>query len=270
MSFLDQDVPALTVLLSPERLGALTRLTGSARAAIELHQETLGLGTSLMTVIATVEIALRNSVCENLSQHFANTSWLMRPPAPFQWRDQERDKVKQALDSARRAAYSKLTQAEKSALDAQAYPRGRPPNLPHLKRAKDRRSHINVTEGKVIAELTLYFWKRLFGPDYEHSLWRPSLKRMFPNKKIKRADLADHLEEIYQSRNRLAHHEPVLHTRFSSTMIGIQFLIENLGTKAPSSDTPLARLVANEIAEVNAKAKALHDRLDQFRVKPGI
>lgn len=127
MSFLDKDVAALTVLLSPERLGALTQLTGSARAAIELHQETLGLGTSLMTVIATVEIALRNSVCENLSQHFATTGWLMRPPAPFRWRDQERGKLEQALDSARRAAYSKLTQAQKSALDAQAFPRGRPP-----------------------------------------------------------------------------------------------------------------------------------------------
>lgn len=201
MSFLDKDVAALTVLLSPERLGALTQLTGSARAAIELHQETLGLGTSLMTVIATVEIALRNSVCENLSQHFATTGWLMRPPAPFRWRDQERGKLEQALDSARRAAYSKLTQAQKSALDAQAFPRGRPPNLSHLKRAKARRAQLVVTEGKIIAELTLYFWKRLFGPDYEHTLWRPSLKRMFPNKQIKRADIADHLEEIYQSRN---------------------------------------------------------------------
>lgn len=51
-------------------------------------------------------------------------------------------------------------------------------------------------------------------------------------------------------------------------MIAIQFVIENLGTKTPSNDTPLARLVANEIAEVNARAKDLHGRLDQFRVKP--
>jgi hypothetical protein len=268
MSFLDQDVAALTVLLSPERLTSLTKLTGSARTAIELHQETLSLGSSLMNVIAVIEIALRNSVCENLSQHFETTAWLVHPPPPFRWRDQEKDKVAAALDSARRATYAKLTQAQKSALDGQAFPRGRPAHLSHLERTKAKHAQIIVTEGKVIAELTFYFWKRLFGPDYEQSLWRPSLKRTFPNKHLKRADVADHLEQIYQSRNRLAHHEPVLHTRFSSTMSAIQFLIEHLGTKAPSKDTPLARLLANEIAEVNVKAKALHDRLDRFRVKP--
>lgn len=133
---------------------------------------------------------------------------------------------------------------------------------------KARRAQITVTEGKVIADLTLHFWKRLFGPDYEQTLWRTSLKRTFPNKKLKRADIADHLEQIYQSRNRLAHHEPVVHTRFSGTMKAIQFVIENLATQVPSNSTPLARLVANDILEVNAKANALHKRLDGFRVPP--
>lgn len=65
MSIQDEDVAALTLLISSERLGTLTKLTGSARAAIELHQETLRLGASLMAVTATIEIALRNAICEN-------------------------------------------------------------------------------------------------------------------------------------------------------------------------------------------------------------
>jgi len=170
------------VLLSPERLGALTRLTGSARAAIELHQETLSVGASLMNVTATVEIALRNAICENLSQHFGTAAWLLQPPAPFQWKEPEKNKVAAALDSARRAEYAKLTQAAKAALDSQAFPRGRPAHTSHLKRAQERRKQIVVTEGKVIAELTLFFWKRLYGPDYDQALWRPLSKRPSPTR----------------------------------------------------------------------------------------
>jgi hypothetical protein len=264
----DEDIPALTVLLSPERLGPLMRLTGSTRAAIELHQETLGLGASMMSVTATVEIALRNAICENLSQHFGAAGWLLRPPAPFQWKEPERKKVLAALDSARRAEYAKLTQANKGALDSLAFPQGRPANISHLKRAQERRKQIVVTEGKVIAELTLFFWKRLYGPDYEQALWRTSLKKTFPNKRLKRANVAENMEQIYQSRNRLAHHEPVLHKRFHDTMNAIQFVIENLGAQTASGNMQLARLVANEILEVNTKADVLHKRLDGFRVRP--
>ncbi len=258
------DVAALTLMLSPERLQALTTLTGSAQTAIEFHQETLRLGASLMNVTATIEIALRNSVCENLSQHFGVSNWLLQPPVPFQWREPERKKIISALDSARRAAYSKLTQAQKAALDAFAYPHGRPPNTSHLKRAQDRRRRIDVSEGKVIAELTLYFWKRLYGPEYEQTLWRTTLKRTFPYKKLSRADVATYLEQIYQSRNRLAHHEPVLHKRLADTMRAVNFVIQHLDANPPTSATALANLLAEDIAEVNARATALHARLASF------
>ena len=222
------DVPQLTLLISSERLGVLVALTGSNHRAIELHQETLKLGASLMNVIATVEIALRNAICENLTQHFGVTNWLLQPPVWFQWRKYEKDNASKALDSARRAEYSKLTQEQKAALERLAYPRGRPTNISHLKRAKDRRNHITVSSGKVIAELTFYFWKRLYGPDYDQTLWRTSLKRTFPNKNLPRAVVATRLEQIYQSRNRLAHHEPVLHKRFVGTMAAIEFVIQHL------------------------------------------
>jgi hypothetical protein len=263
-----QDAAALTLLISPERLGKLTQLTGSVEAAIELHQETLKLGAAMMHVTATVEIALRNAICENLSHHFAVPNWLFQPPVPFQWRAIEQGNITKALDSARRAEYAKLSQAQKAALDSLAYPTGRPPGVSHLKRAKDRRRHIAVTEGKVIAELTFYLWKRLFSPDYEQTLWRTTLKRTFPDKTLSRATVADTLEHIYQSRNRLAHHEPVLHKRFTETMSAIEFVIQRLGTKTPDPNTALANLLAADIAEVSAKAAALHGKLASYRVGP--
>lgn len=265
MAFEQEDIATITRLLSPERLGALKALTGSYESAIDLHQETLRLGSSLMHVIATVEIALRNAVCENLGQHFAVPNWLTQTPVDFQWRALDREKIRQALDSARRAKYSKMSQAEKSKLDSLAYPEGRPQNTSHLKRAKDRRKQIIVSEGKVVAELTLYFWKRLYGPEYDQTLWRTTLKKTFPYKRLKRADIAIQLERIYQSRNRLAHHEPLLHKRFEETITAVRFVLCHLDVDAPSKNTPLIKLLGNDLAEVISKAANLHDRLDAYR-----
>lgn len=268
MALNDEDVGTLTIYLSPERLAALTELTGSAREAIDLHQETLRVGALLMNVLASIEIALRNSVCANLSQHFGQPNWFLHPPPPFQWRKSEKDKIEKALDSARRAEYSKMTQAQKAALDALAFPHGKPAKLSHAKRALKRRQQIIVTEGKVIAEVTFYFWKKLYGPEYEHTLWKPSLKRTFPYKKIDRAKIAESLENIYQARNRLAHHEPVLHQRFRDTLSSIQVVIEHLGSPKPNSETPLAKLISADMKELSERAKALHAKLDSYRVGP--
>jgi hypothetical protein len=262
------DIKPITQMLSDDRLKALVDLTGSPGEAIELHQQTLRVGTTLMGVIASIEISLRNTICRNLTAHFAVPNWLRQPPVPFQWRKPELQKVTAAVDSARRAEYSKLSQAQKHALDMLAYPSGRPANKSHLDRAKDRRKQIAVSDGKVIAELTFYFWKRLYGPEYEQSLWRPSLKRTFPNKKISRANVAVQLEHIYQARNRLAHHEPVLHKRFADTMSAIAFVSENLEVSTPSSNTPLSKLLSPDVAEATVRAKELHDRLHSYKEKP--
>jgi hypothetical protein len=260
------DVAALTVMLSPARLASFTDLTGSAQTAIELHQETLQLGAFLMNVTATIEIALRNSVCENLKQHFDVPNWLLQPPIPFQWRKSEQSKLTMALHNARRAKYAKLTQIEKAALDAPAYPKGIPSQTLHLRREQDRRKQIAVSDGEIIAELTFYFWKRLYGPEYEQTLWRTSLKRTFPYKKLSRSVVSACLEKIYQARNRLAHHEPVLHQRFADTMQAIIFVTHHLEAAPPGSATSLANLLADNIADVTARAEALHARLDAFRV----
>jgi hypothetical protein len=266
MAIKTADVPTLTVLLSSERLAALRTLTGSAETAIELHQLTLQLGAALMNVTATIEITLRNSVAENLSHYFGVPNWLQQPPIALRWREPERKKIVAALDSARRAEYSKLNQADKAKLDALAYPKGRPPNTSHLKRAQDRRRHFAVTEGKVIAELTLYFWKRLYGPEYEQTLWRTTLKRTFPDKTLSRATIAVHLESLYQFRNRLTHHEPVLYKRFDEAMSAIEFITQRLGVIAPTPNSPLATLLDSDVAEVRSKESALRARLDSFRV----
>lgn len=262
----DTDLPSLVAHLSPERLGKLTALTGSAASAISLHQEILKLGGQIMFLIATTEIALRNTVSENLGGYFTVPNWLQQPPITFVWRQDERRKISAAVASAKRSEYTKLSQSAKARLDLHAFPNGRPASISHLVRVRERQKHIAVSEGKVIAELTFYFWKRLFSADYEQNLWRPTLKRVFPDKSLTRAKLAVQLEHIYQARNRLAHHEPVLNKRFAETIAAVEFVAQRLGSASASADTPLAHLLAADIADTRASEAELQRRLQSFRL----
>ncbi len=261
------DTEKIKKMLSEERLKSLLELTGSLHAAIDLHQSTLRLSGQLMTLIATLEIALRNSICENLTEHFGGSGWLYQTPVSFRWKEPERKKIEQAIDSARRAEYAKLTQGQKASLDARAYPAGRPPQTSHLKRAKDRRKYIPITHGKIVAELTLYFWKRLYGPEYEQALWRPTLKRTFPDKRLCRAQIAVELERLYQARNRLAHHEPVLHKRFHDTISSIRFIAEHLQEKKANASSALSLLITSDLEQTEANAEELHAQLDHYRTR---
>lgn len=147
------------------------------------------------------------------------------------------------MSQAQRAAYSKLTAAEKQALDSDAFPNGLPPGIKHNNLAKRRQGIIVVPDSQVIAQLTIHFWKRLFSDNYEKTLWKPCLKYVFPNKTLGRPDIADHLEVIYEMRNRLAHHEPVYGGRLDKILASIDFVALNLGSRWPSPENPFAKLI---------------------------
>ncbi|MFD1559231.1 hypothetical protein ACFSHT_26900 [Paraburkholderia silviterrae] len=257
MELSDDTLAAITLLLSGERLGTFLALAGSPRPAIALHQQTLQVAGTLMCVTAVVEIALRNTICDHLANHFGTTDWLRAPPAPFGWRDQEKTRIGEAIASAQRAAYTKMDTAQKRTIDDRLFRNGVPPGLTHERHAKIRQQSLAVPNGQVIAQLTLYFWKRLFSAEYESPLWRPVLKRVFPDKTLRRADVAVQLERIYQTRNRIAHHEPVYGHRLHDTLEAIAFIVTRLGQYAPCHATPLAQLLVDEWRTLSAQAAGL-------------
>lgn len=68
-----------------------------------------------------------------------------------------------------------------------------------------------VTAHKVIAELPLGFWVRLFNAEYELVLWKP-LRKAFPfkDKQIRqRNKVSAPINKIRDFRNRVFHHEPI-------------------------------------------------------------
>lgn len=76
-----------------------------------------------------------------------------------------------------------------------------------------RNDSRDLTRDRVISELSLGFWVGVLGRKYETSLWRECLRHAFPNrpKRVERKQIHKVLNAIRRLRNRVAHHEPILH-----------------------------------------------------------
>lgn len=263
-----KNIKEIQVLLSESRLEKFVqRANGNEEAAIELHQESLRLGGSLMGIIGTIEIALRNAVVNNLNQKFGSGKWLIEDPEEITWAEQEKLKILEANKYARHEKYGKLNQRQKRALDTRSTPRQSKSN----QRRNKRSEQLDYTEEDVISQMTFVFWKRLYAPRYEHELWHPTLKLTFPGnfsgKSISRALVARYLEPIYRSRNRLAHHEPVLSKRFSNTVSSIEFIAQNLGSEDAGEKTPLSKLLENDLAALCEREALFRERIRSLQTK---
>jgi hypothetical protein len=71
------------------------------------------------------------------------------------------------------------------------------------------------TTGKVIPELKMVFWQKLFTGRYDVRLWDPHLLLAFPhlnttkNVRTLRAGIYKDMDQLRELRNRIAHHEPI-------------------------------------------------------------
>lgn len=239
------DADHISDFLSAPRLQTFLNLTksGLREDAIELHQATMSLGIAIMAVTGLIEVSLRNAACKQLDMLFGRPDWLRNPPPALQWQNLESNSIRRAQKQARRAAYSKMTGPQKAALDAQAFPGGKPRGLSHEDLASRRQAIIAVADSQVIAQLTMHFWKRLVSDQYEAMLWKRGLRKIFPNKTLSRANVASHLEVIYEMRNRLAHHEPVYGSRLEAVLEAISFVSTYLGNRDPNVVSPFAKLI---------------------------
>lgn len=223
--------------ISPERLETFQKLTDRQEKAIALHNHTLQLGSSLMSMIALLELSLRNSTNRRLVEDFGDKDWLVSGQSSLPLKKTEKDAISSAKKHAQKAAYSKLSYREKGLLDVFVFPEGKPSGTSHKTEVRKRTASFHVTQGQVIAQTTIYFWKRLYSREYEDALWKRSLKRVFPNKKIKRSEISVALEIVYAARNRVAHHEPMYGERLDDVMNALATLRDQLGATDFGRDT---------------------------------
>jgi len=264
----DVDHADLVRFLSIERLATFERITSSRGEAISLHQQTLRLGSHLMVVIGVIEVALRNAICEKLKAHYSQPQWLIDPPTGLVWDSNDKGKITLAIRSAQREIYAKMSQADKRSLDNLAFPEGVPSfsgKDGHKQQTNKRQAQISVGIGQIVAQLTLYFWKRLYSKEYANVLWQP-LKTIFPNKMLTRANVAEQLERLYQSRNRIAHHEPIFGRRLTETLDAIEFFLSNFDGKDEQGVSHISKLLSEDYERLKMSAAELDTRIASFKV----
>jgi hypothetical protein len=172
-AFTSQEFDAVERLLSKERLSTyMVEAKGDREKAFYLYLYNRKLSSSLFECIGGLEVALRNSVHITLTSAFQSDRWY--DSLPFSWLPYER----RAIQRAKGQLYSRKKQ---------------------------------ITPGRIIAELTLGFWCGLTGKPYSTTLWIPHLYKAFPNKRLGRKDAYKRLNNIRELRNRIAHHECILH-----------------------------------------------------------
>lgn len=224
-------------LISRERLNTYKNFTSDSERALELHNMTMQVGSSLLAVIALIELGLRNQSDLRIAQDFGVNDWLISPPKTIVLRDKEIRSIKVAKQHAQKAQYAKLSYKQKLALDSNIYPKGLPPNIKHETLSKKRIETFNVSQGQIISQTTIFFWKRLFSSDYDATLWRSSLRKLFPQKHIERAEVVRHLESLYSARNRVAHHDPVYGQRLDQAFEAVDYMRNNFLLKKGETKT---------------------------------
>jgi hypothetical protein len=88
-----------------------------------------------------------------------------------------------------------------------------------------------LTTGKVIAELKMVFWQKMFTTRFDSRIWTPHLYRVLPNHQGMRVNVLRHrihddLEALRLLRNRIAHHEPIFARVLINDFNKIKELIE--------------------------------------------
>jgi hypothetical protein len=166
--------PNLENTLSADRFGTYLGWAGGDRnRAIALYSLNATLSESLHTSLHMLEVALRNRIHQVMSKAHGDT-WYYLPAY-----------------QANPVQVLMLAKARKDLADANK------PDIP----------------GRIVASLTFGYWTAMLGKEYE-ALWQSTLNdiaRREDGKGLTRKALSTPLAPIRNLRNRIAHHEPILH-----------------------------------------------------------
>jgi hypothetical protein len=182
-------LPELRTAISMPRMSRYERLAnGDAALAMRLYHWNSALSEALHCPLLSLEITLRNAVNERLRAAYGD-AWYDSPSV--QLNDAHIQQVREAKD--------------------------------YLRRARKK-----VDAPGIISKLSLGFWVGLFSSRYETPLWRNHLRWIFTRapKSLLRDTVYRRLERMRRLRNRVAHHEPILHLPLTDEYCSILNTIE--------------------------------------------
>lgn len=192
------DHKAVVSAISEPRMAPYLRsMNGDAVGAIRLYTWNLDVSAEILRGIQIVEVALRNSIDRQLrfynSGQNGTEQWITAPCSLIQ------------------AVMSRNTNpAIKRAARSHANSRGWEPTPQNLTRAKAKLTHDDL-----VAHTPFATWRYALphsrNASEQRKLWRECLHRAFPEQDVNNyIVLAQHVANLHETRNRIAHMEPIL------------------------------------------------------------
>jgi len=166
-------IDALLRLVGPDRLSSYGLPSHDRAYAVQLYLWNLELSSAIFRDIAIGEVVIRNACHDQLTARCLSTIGTPEWYEHLPLSDRDQREVAQA-------------------------------------KVRITRARRVVTPGRIVAELTLGFWRYLHSARHESTLWTPSLRHAYPFMSPQhRADVASRLDDLNLLRNRIAHHEPI-------------------------------------------------------------
>lgn len=167
----------VTNIISRERLTKYLQEAGfDEEKALALYGWNIQISEAFFPLLSAAEVGLRNTICDRLQEMFGRDWW-------------ENDDFLQQIQRGKRI----------------------------VKNAHDKlESKGSVTNGRMIAELNFGFWVKMLLPRHKEIFW-PNFHSAFENlpKDISYETFYKRCEDIRVFRNRVFHHEPILHLNIS-------------------------------------------------------
>ncbi len=163
----------ITQNLSPERFSPYLNLTSNnASAALRLYEFNIQLSESFYPSLHNLEIVLRNNFHLSIAKVYGDW-WLLN---------------RDLISGTNKKEFVNLSKVADIVSKSKS-----------------------LSSGEIVSNLSFGFWVSLLYPNYELSLWRGSLHKIFAQtQKITRKEIHQKLEAIKRVRNRAAHHEFIL------------------------------------------------------------
>lgn len=234
--------PETAGIFSSDRLDRLKDIYKlDDKGTLLLHAQLGQLNGAIYASISLFEVHFRNMILCCLDDVYGDT-WLYTTPitdfANLHWA------VKTAERSAKRNSYSKLPYKDRKAKKVQFA------GQPEDQKKKNAIETMIVSRSDIVPHLYFSFWKSLFSKSLEPQMWNKGLRKIFPDKNIKRGQVSDYLERCHKTRNRISHNE-FIHPVFCHKYIeAMTFLTKELSYKDQISQNRIYQFHAPYIDKI--------------------
>lgn len=199
----DRDGEWVDEWLSAARLTTyLTAAAGSRRNALALYEWNIAAACAIQQDLCHLEVGLRNAYDAAIRAHWTGPAdWTSQPLAMFPPTPSTRGRGGSINP--------------KEVVDVNTRPRTL------LLKARQDAGGVAARPGKVIAELSLGFWRYLSVKRHDQTLWVPYLHHAFPPGTDRARDVDARIHRLHTLRNRVAHHEPLLRVNLPGRLADI-------------------------------------------------